>query len=162
MNTIKVLLVMLMCTIVMGCLSQQAHEQAMEELAMTHQNAAQEVERLQQDVQDREAAVVQLEETLRENDKTVVQLEEANKDLEAAIEVQEQIKEKNLKALKKELQALYSEVAGLGNFPEAKRANFSLRSLQWAKSLTSSSSVLAKMFDLILSEALNSSAFVVS
>jgi chemotaxis protein MotB len=104
--------VMLMCTMFLGCVSQQAHERAIEELKMTSQNSVQEAERLQQLVEQEQAEVSQLQ--------------EANKDLEAAIEVQEQIKEKNLAALKKELQALYSQVSGLGNLSGATPANFSV------------------------------------
>ena len=98
MHTVKFIFVMLMCTMFLGCVSQQAHERAIEELKMTSQNSVQEVS----------------------------QLQEANKDLEATIEVQEQIKEKNLAALKKELQALYSQVSGLGNLSGATPANFSV------------------------------------
>ena len=61
-----------------------------------------------------------------EKDKTVIQLQEANKDLEATVEDQEQIKEENLAALKQELQALYSQVSGLGKISGAKPASFSL------------------------------------
>ena len=70
-----------MCTMFLGCMSQQAHERAIEELKMTSQNSVQEAERLQQLVEQEQAEVSQLQ--------------EANKDLEATIEVQEQIKEKN-------------------------------------------------------------------
>ena len=154
MNTIKFILVMVMCTMVLGCLSQQAHERAIEELEMTHQNSAQEVERLQQVVQEKKATVVQLqeekqmleetlnsnemkvnklqeekqafEETLSVKDATVVQLQETNKELEAAVEVQDQIKEKNLEALKQELQALYSQVSGLGELSGATPASYSV------------------------------------
>ena len=154
MNTIKFILVMVMCTMVLGCLSQQAHERAIEELEMTHQNSAQEVERLQQVVQEKKTTVVQLqeekqmleetlnsnemkvnklqeekqafEETLSVKDATVVQLQETNKELEAAVEVQDQIKEKNLEALKQELQALYSQVSGLGKLSGATPASYSV------------------------------------
>jgi tRNA U54 and U55 pseudouridine synthase Pus10 len=71
MHTVKSMFVMLMCTMFLGCVSQQAHERAIEELKMTSQNSVQEVS----------------------------QLQEANKDLEAAIEVQGQVEEQNLKAL---------------------------------------------------------------
>jgi len=104
--------VMLMCTMFLGCVSQQAHERAIEELKMTTQNSVQESERLQQLVEQEQAEVSQLQ--------------EANQDLEATIEVQEQIKEKNLVALKNELQALYSQVSGLGNLSGVKPANFSV------------------------------------
>ncbi len=112
MKMIKIISIMAMSTMVVGCLSQQAHERAMEELEMTSQQTAQEVERLQQAVQEKEASVVQLQ--------------EANKELQAAVEVQEQIKEQNLEALKRELQALYSEVSGLGKEPEATPASYAL------------------------------------
>ena len=75
MNTIKMMCVMVMGTMVLGCLSQQAHERAIEELEMTHQNSAQELERLKQVVQEKEGTVAQLEEILDGKDKTVAQLE---------------------------------------------------------------------------------------
>ncbi len=111
MNTIKIIMVMIMSTLVLGCLSQQAHKQAIEELEMTSKNSAQEFEQLQQVVQERDA--------------TVVQLQEANKELEDEVEVQEQIKEKNSNAVKQELQELYAQVAGLGITPGANLVNFS-------------------------------------
>jgi len=154
MNTIKVILVMIMCTMVLGCLSQQAHERAIEELEMTSRSSAQEVERLQQVVQEGEATVAQLqeekkglevtlgtnemkvnelesekqtfEETLRAKNTTVVQLQEANKELKGEVEVQEQVKEKNLDALKQELQALYSQVLGLGKLSGATPVGYSV------------------------------------
>jgi chemotaxis protein MotB len=112
MHTVKTMFVILMCTMFLGCVSQQAHERAIEELKMTTQNSVQESERLQQLVEQEQAEVSQLQ--------------EANQDLEATIEVQEQIKEKNLVALKKELQTLYSQVSGLGNLSGATPANFSV------------------------------------
>jgi len=112
MHIVKSMFVMLMCTMFLGCVSQQAHERAIEELKMTTQNSVQESERLQQLVEQEQAEVSQLQ--------------EANQDLEATIEVQEQIKEKNLVALKNELQALYSQVSGLGNLSGVKPANFSV------------------------------------
>ncbi len=132
MKTIKVILVMVMSTMVFGCLSQQSHERAMEELAMSNQNSDQEVQRLQQVVQDKEASVAKLveekqvlEETLGEKDSTVIHLQESNQELEAAVEVQEQIKDKNLAVLKQELQALYSQVSGLGELSGATPASYS-------------------------------------
>jgi len=154
MSTIKFILVMFMCLMMVGCLSQQAHERAIEELEMTQQHSAKEMERLQQVVQEKESAVVQLQEanqilkenlnekdvtvaqlqdtnqvlekTLDEKDTNVVQLQEANKELEAAVDVQEQIKEKNLETLKQELQALYSQVSGLGELSGATPASYAV------------------------------------
>ncbi len=133
MNAVKFIFVMLMCTMVLGCLSQQAHERAMKELEMTHQGSAQEVERLQKAVQKKEALVVQLEEEkqafeqmLNVKDATVVQLQEKNKELEEMVDVQEQVKEQQLEEVKKELQALYSQVAGLGSQPGTNPVSFSL------------------------------------
>ena len=133
MNTMKLMFVMLMCTTFIGCVTQQDHERAIEELEMTSQNSSQEVERLQQLVEQEQVEVSQLEEerqafeeTLSAKDATVVQLQEANKDLESEIEVQEQIKEKNLEAFKKELQALYSQVSGLGDLSDATPTKFSV------------------------------------
>lgn len=119
MYIVKFMFVMLMCMMFLGCVSQQAHEQAIEELKMTSQSSSQKISQLQKEKQA-------FEEALSAKDATVVQLQEDKKDLEAVIEVQEQIKEKNLEAFKKELQALYSQVSGLGNLPGAKPANFSL------------------------------------
>jgi len=133
MNAVKFIFVMLMCTMVLGCLSQQAHERAMKELEMTHQGSAQEVERLQKAVQKKEALVVQLEEEkqafeqiLNVKDATVVQLQEKNKELEEMVDVQEQVKEQQLEEVKKELQTLYSQVAGLGSQPGTNPVSFSL------------------------------------
>ena len=117
MYTVKSMFVMLMCTMVLGCVSQQAHERAIEELEMTSQNSAQEVSQLKKEKQA-------FEETLSAKDTTVVQLQEANKDLEAAIEVQEQVKEQQLGTLKKEMKVLYSQLTGLGNLSGAQPANF--------------------------------------
>ncbi len=153
MNTIKVLCVMLMYTLVLGCLSQQTHDRAIEELKSTNKASAQEVEKLQQVVQEREAAVAQLQEekqgleevagrnemevnqlqqekevienTLRSKDSTVVQLQEANEKLKIDIEGQEQVKERNLNDYKKELQELYSQVNNLASLSGAKPVNFS-------------------------------------
>lgn len=132
MKTIKVILVMVMSTMVFGCLSQQSHERAMEELAKSNENSDQEVQRLQQIVQEKEASVAKLveekqvlEETLGEKDSTVIQLQESNQELEAAVEVQEQIKDKNFAVLKQELQALYSQVSGLGELSGATPASYS-------------------------------------
>lgn len=111
MNSAKFIFVMLMCMMFLGCVSQQAHERAIEELAMTSQNSVQEVERLQQ--------MVELEQA------EVVQLQEAKKELEAMVEVQEQVKEQQLEGLKKELQALYSQVVGLGSVAGTQPVNFS-------------------------------------
>ncbi len=110
MKTIQFFCVMFMGSMVIGCMSQQAHERAMEELTATQQNSGQELERLQRVVQEKDAEVLQLQET--------------NKDLEATLEVQEQVKEKNLEALKQELQALYSQVTGLGKLSGATQANY--------------------------------------
>ncbi len=154
MNTMKFMFVMFMCMMFLGCVSQQAHERAIEELEMTSQNSAQEVERLQQLVEQEQIEVSQLqkekqvlaenlssheikvnelqgekqafEETLEAKDTAVAQLQEANKELEAAVKAQEQIKEQQLEALKNELEALYSQVKGLGRVSGAERASTSV------------------------------------
>jgi chemotaxis protein MotB len=126
MHTVKFMFVMLMCTMFLGCMSQQAHERAIEELKMTSQNSVQEASQLQEANKDLEAAIEELKMTSQNSVQEASQLQEANKDLEAAIEVQEQIKEKNLETLKKELQSLYSQVAGLGNLSGVNPANFSV------------------------------------
>ena len=58
MNMIKFILVMSMSTALLGCLSQQAHERAIQDLEMASQQSGQETERLQQVVQEQQAAVV--------------------------------------------------------------------------------------------------------
>ena len=133
MNTTKILLIMLMCLLAQGCLSQHAHERAMEELASNHEETLQEVDQLSQVVQEKEAAVAQLEEEKRSlkqhlgaKETEVAQLEQANNELQAAVEVQEQIKDKNLENLKQELNALYSQVAGLGKLSGATPASYSV------------------------------------
>ena len=140
MNTIKFILVMGISMVLLGCLSRQAHEQAMEELVRSNQESVQEIERLKQEVQEKEASVVQIqeekqvleeekqsfEEALEAKDVTVAQLQEANNELEAAVEVQEQVKDKNLQALKQELQDLYAEVAGLGKLSGAPSASYTI------------------------------------
>jgi len=112
MNTRPIMLVMLMCTMVLGCVSQQAHERAIEELEMTSQHSTQEIERLQQLVEREQAEVVQLQ--------------EANKELEAVVDVQEQVKGQQLEKVRKELQTLYSQVASLGNLPGTNPVSFPL------------------------------------
>ena len=142
MNIMKLICVMFMCAMVMGCLSQQAHERAIEELEMTQQNSAQEVERLHHVVQEKDEAVTELqketqeleeslgshemkvhalqqekqaiEKALRAQDEIVVQLHEDKKSLEAAVEVERQNKGEKIGAIKQELQALYSQLADLG------------------------------------------------
>jgi len=154
MNPLKPMFVMFICMMFLGCVSQQSHDRVIEEMEMTSQTSAQEVERLQKVVQERDATVAQLQEekqglkesmgsnemkvnelqqekhafedTLKVKDATVVQLQEMNKELEAEVEVQEQIKEKNLEALQQELQALYSQVVGLGSQPGDKPAKVSM------------------------------------
>jgi chemotaxis protein MotB len=89
---------------------------------MTSQHSAQEVERLQQLVEQEQIEVSQFkkekqgfEEILNAKDTAVTQLQEANKELESVIDVQEQIKEQQVEALKNELEALYAQVDGLGH-----------------------------------------------
>lgn len=196
MNLLKLMFVMFIGMIGLGCVSQQAHDRTIEELEMTSQHSAQEVERLQQLVEQeqtevsqlknekqkfeeianihemkvnelqegkqafeemlrtKEAAVKQLqkdkrafeetlsakdtvvaqlqedkqsfEERLRTKDATVVHLQEANKELEAVIEVQEQIKEQQVEALKHELEALYAQVDGAEHISGAEHVNMSV------------------------------------
>ncbi|MDR4495483.1 MAG: OmpA family protein [Nitrospirales bacterium] len=114
------LLVTVLCTSVVGCVSQRSHEQALQELEMTKESTAQTVERLQQTVEAKQAEVAQLQEKNHEleqamtsRDVRVTELQETKKELEQAVEVQEQIKEQQLANVKKELESLYAQVLGV-------------------------------------------------
>ena len=92
MNTVKILLVMVICTMLLGCLSRQAHEHAMEELEQSRQKSAQEVKRLQQEVLDKEASVAQIQEEKQVIEKalarkamTVNELQEEKQSVEEAL-----------------------------------------------------------------------------
>ncbi len=120
MNRTKIIVAILVCWMLAGCASQQAHERAMEELEMASQNSAQEVERLQRIVEEQQAQVLQLEENKQELEKAietketaVVRLQEKNVDLVDEVKLKEQEKEEQLQTVKSELQTLYSEIAGL-------------------------------------------------
>lgn len=126
MNLLKPMFVMCIGMLCIGCVSQQAHDRSIEELEMTSQHSAQEVERLQQLVEQEQIEVSQLqkekqtfEEIVGAKNTAMAQLHEANKELEAVVDVQEQIKEQQVEALKHELEALYAQVDGLGNMSVA-------------------------------------------
>ena len=136
MSMIKTVVLGFIVTMVLGCASQQAHERAMEELEMASQNSAQEVERLQRIVEQQRAQVVQLqeekqdlEETIDTKENEVLQLQEQKQDLEETIDTKAQVvtqlqdekrdlakeKEQQLETIRGELDALYSQVAGLSD-----------------------------------------------
>ena len=92
-------LAVVMALVVAGCASQQSHERGLQENEMSQEASAEEIERLQQVVEAKQIEVAQLQET--------------KKELEQTVEVQDQIKEQHLAAVKQELEALYSQVKGL-------------------------------------------------
>ena len=76
---------------VVGCVSQQSHERALQEYETVKEASAEKIERLQQVVDEKQA------------------------ELEHTVEVQDQLKEQQLGAVKQELEALYAQVQGLAN-----------------------------------------------
>lgn len=101
MKLINVLLVAVACTGVVGCVSQQSHERALQEYEKSQESTAVELERLQQAVEEKQTEVMQLQETKMA--------------LEHTVEVQDQIKEEQLAAVQQEVEALYTQIRKLGN-----------------------------------------------
>lgn len=117
---VQAFLVTALCASVMGCVSQRSHEQALHELEMTKESSAQEVDQLQHAVKEQQEEVAQLqaknhelENVVKSHVVKVSELQETKKELEQAVEVQEQIKELQLAKVKNELQNLYAQVLGL-------------------------------------------------
>jgi len=107
---------------VVGCVSQQSHERALQEYEMSQEESAAEIERLQQVVEERQVEAAQLQEKNQDleqaigmREATVTQLQETKNELEHTVEVQDQIKEQQLAAVKQELETLYSQIQGLEN-----------------------------------------------
>ncbi len=97
-NRKRIIPILLSTLFFAGCVSQQAHERAMEELEMASQNSAQEVERLQQVLETQQAQVVQLQEEKQDIDqivekqeKTLNQLQQETQDLKQALANQEEV-----------------------------------------------------------------------
>jgi len=127
--------IVMVCGIgVMGCVSQQSHEQALQELQASHDATVQEIQRLQETVGEKQGEVAQLQQTIEEKQAVLDQLQDKNheleqaassqndiltelretkSDLENAVEVQEQITEQQLGDIKKELEALYAQILEL-------------------------------------------------
>ncbi|MEO8324255.1 MAG: OmpA family protein [Nitrospirota bacterium] len=101
MKLINILLVAAACTVVVGCVSQQSHERALQEYEESKESTAVELERLQQAVEEKQTEVMQLQET--------------KVALEHTVEVQDQIKEEQLAAVQQEVEALYTQIRKLGN-----------------------------------------------
>ncbi|GJL57580.1 MAG: hypothetical protein NPIRA03_04370 [Nitrospirales bacterium] len=95
------LLVAMACTVVVGCVSQQSHERALQEYEKSQESTIAELERLQQAVEEKQIEVMQLQES-----KTA---------LEHTVEVQDQMKEEQLAAVQQEVEALYTQIRKLGN-----------------------------------------------
>jgi chemotaxis protein MotB len=91
MKRVKIFLAAMICTVVVGCVSQQSHERALQEYEMSQEASAEKIERLQQILEEKQA------------------------ELEHTVEVQDQLKEQQLGAVKQELEALYAQVQGLAN-----------------------------------------------
>lgn len=98
------LLVAMACTVVVGCVSQQSHERALQEYEQSQESTIAELERLQQAVEEKQIEVMQLQET-----KTA---------LEHTVEVQDQMKEEQFAAVQQEVEALYTQIRKLGNAEE--------------------------------------------
>lgn len=101
MKRVNTFLTAVACMFFVGCVSQQSHERAMQEYEMSQEESAAEIGRLQQVVEAKQVEVAQLQETKDE--------------LEHTVEVQDQIKEQQLAAVKQELESLYSQIQGLEN-----------------------------------------------
>lgn len=122
MKQVSTFLAAIACMVVVGCVSQQSHERAMQEYEMSKEESAAEVERLQKVLEERQVEVARLQEknhgleqVIGTQEATVRQLEETKKELEHTVDVQDQIKEQQLAAVKQELETLYSQVHGLEN-----------------------------------------------
>ena len=103
MNRVNVFLAAMACTFFVGCVSLQSHERALQEHEMSKEESAAEIEQLQHMVKEKQIALVQLQ--------------DAKKALEEAIERHDQIKNQQLEAISKELEALYAQVTGLEQMP---------------------------------------------
>ena len=101
MKLVNTLLVAAVCTVGVGCVSQQSHERALQEYEKSQESTTAELERLQQAVEEKQTEVMQLQET-----KTA---------LEHTVEVQDQIKEEQLAVVQQEVEALYTQIRKLGN-----------------------------------------------
>jgi len=101
MKRVNTFLAAVACTIFVGCVSQQSHERALQEYEMSQEESAAKIERLQQVAEERQVEVAQLQ--------------EAKNELEHTVEVQDQIKDQQLAAVKQELEALYSQIQRLSN-----------------------------------------------
>jgi chemotaxis protein MotB len=97
----NIFLAVVISLVVVGCVSQQSHERALQEYEMSQEASAEEIIRLQQVVEEKQTEVAQLQET--------------RKELEQTVEVQDQIREQHLATVKQELEALYAQVKGLEN-----------------------------------------------
>ncbi|GJL67762.1 MAG: hypothetical protein NPIRA06_03970 [Nitrospirales bacterium] len=101
MKLINILLLAMVCAVVVGCVSQQSHERALQEYEESQESSAVELERLQQAVEEKQMEVMQLQET--------------KVALEHTVEVQDQIKEEQLAAVQQEVEALYAQIRKLSN-----------------------------------------------
>lgn len=101
MTWLRWLIVAVSCTAMVGCVSQQSHDRALQAYEMNKEASAEEIERLQQVVEEKQAETARLQET--------------KKALEHTVEEQDQIKEQQLGVVKKELEALYAQIQGLAN-----------------------------------------------
>jgi chemotaxis protein MotB len=101
MKQVSTFLAAVASLVLVGCVSQQSHERALQDYEMSQEASAEEIIRLQQVVAEKQTEVAQLQET--------------KKELEQTVEVQDQIKDQHLAAVKQELEALYAQVKGLEN-----------------------------------------------
>ncbi len=130
MNSLKFCIPVLVYTLSFGCVSQQAHERTMEELEMAKQSSAQEIERLQKISQEQQAQVETLEEEKRalnqavekqdlkiaQREQELIQLRQEKDGLSEDLNTYEQVKNQRVQDLKKDLEAIYRDIKGMGNF----------------------------------------------
>ncbi|MDH4194848.1 MAG: hypothetical protein OEV70_11940, partial [Nitrospirota bacterium] len=63
MKRVNIFLAAVICTVFVGCVSQQSHERALQEYEMSQEESSAEIERLQQMIEERQVEVAQLQET---------------------------------------------------------------------------------------------------
>ena len=107
----------LSCTAILGCVSQQAHEQALKESELSKEATAEKIVRLKQVAEEKQAEAVRLQaknhdlqQAIDMREATVTQLQEIKENLEHAVEVQNQLQAQQLSALIQELDSLYDQI----------------------------------------------------
>ncbi len=96
MKTVKILLLLFVCSGLVGCMSQYAHERAIEELEMEQQQSTQEIEDLQKVVSDKDEDITRLRQEkenlaqdLNEHETEVAQIQEHVTNLGQTLEIKD-------------------------------------------------------------------------